>query len=693
MIGKISVVTLLLVVLVECQLQCTPASLGYGEEYFKLILSSPTEQRLSQTEAKNYADPGWQIHDSRNRPVIVRVDYKDMRKGIPGRYELVYRAFLEDASGEPTGNGIGEPAYRYVEVYDIDECAEGLHYCSAHATCRNTIGSYECICNPGYRGDGRVCYDIDECADGTHGCSQYATCYNVPGSYNCVCNQGFIGDGRTCNDIDECALGTDDCSEFAECRNTPGRYECKCRKGYEGNGRQCTPVNVCAQGQHNCHYQAICLVRPDGGFECRCREGFYGDGVTSCEDVNECELNTHNCPAHSLCVNTIGSYQCNCIHGFEKKSDGTCVDVNECLRNTYYCPQHSTCFNTVGGYECKCHEGYKFVNGICESINDGGPKFFLQGGDRIQIPQFTSFKEPGVRYADEKDPVNLDVKIPSELEGIARKCGDFPIKYTVTDSLTGRRASKTRIVEVTPVDQCLLTDGSEFAARCHPYASCIFVANPSQHDCHYRCQCKEGYKGNGIGVDGCVDALPPTLIYNGPNPYEIIHCIVCGEAISTPDLRQPIITKALDYTPYGKSEDVSDRITLTTEPSHKPNCLIHNYRVTDLAGNEATRSVTVCLKIEDMRTTIMEMKALYSWQIWIIKNIAYACFVIFAIFCVWEFGHYVAACFRVLLSGSKKPSWEDFNDAYSVWFRILHPFSSQNTIRTLVHKKVPTPYF
>ena len=39
---------------------------------------------------------------------------------------------------------------------DIDECSSG-HQCDSSATCYNTVGSYTCICNSGYTGDGRTC--------------------------------------------------------------------------------------------------------------------------------------------------------------------------------------------------------------------------------------------------------------------------------------------------------------------------------------------------------------------------------------------------------------------------------------------------------------------------------------------------------------------------------------------------------
>lgn len=40
---------------------------------------------------------------------------------------------------------------------DLNECTEGIDDCADYGICINTIGSYECICNNGYSGDGREC--------------------------------------------------------------------------------------------------------------------------------------------------------------------------------------------------------------------------------------------------------------------------------------------------------------------------------------------------------------------------------------------------------------------------------------------------------------------------------------------------------------------------------------------------------
>ena len=41
--------------------------------------------------------------------------------------------------------------------------------------------------------------DIDECINGQSMCSDNATCTNTEGSYTCMCESGFAGDGYNCS--------------------------------------------------------------------------------------------------------------------------------------------------------------------------------------------------------------------------------------------------------------------------------------------------------------------------------------------------------------------------------------------------------------------------------------------------------------------------------------------------------------
>lgn len=109
---------------------------------------------------------------------------------------------------------------------DIDECRKNpFVVCGVDSECRNSLGSYRCVCKPGFRHrhtpedpapEGRPtlqgavtpnrpsCVDINECEETPQLCQQ--RCTNLWGSYKCHCRPGFrlSADGRTCADVDEC---------------------------------------------------------------------------------------------------------------------------------------------------------------------------------------------------------------------------------------------------------------------------------------------------------------------------------------------------------------------------------------------------------------------------------------------------------------------------------------------------------
>ncbi|XP_001920501.5 hemicentin-1 [Danio rerio] len=68
---------------------------------------------------------------------------------------------------------------------DIDECAFRK---PCQHECRNTIGSYQCTCPPGYQllSNGRTCKDIDECTVQGVQCGPNQMCFNTRGGYQCL---------------------------------------------------------------------------------------------------------------------------------------------------------------------------------------------------------------------------------------------------------------------------------------------------------------------------------------------------------------------------------------------------------------------------------------------------------------------------------------------------------------------------
>lgn len=68
---------------------------------------------------------------------------------------------------------------------DIDECANRD---TCQHECKNTFGSYQCICPPGYRLmlNGKTCQDVDECLEQNVRCGPSRMCFNMRGSYQCL---------------------------------------------------------------------------------------------------------------------------------------------------------------------------------------------------------------------------------------------------------------------------------------------------------------------------------------------------------------------------------------------------------------------------------------------------------------------------------------------------------------------------
>ncbi|XP_053372966.1 uncharacterized protein LOC123561091 [Mercenaria mercenaria] len=288
---------------------------------------------------------------------------------------------------------------------DVDGKCEDDNECNITSVCSqvciNTVGSYSCQCNNGYRlaQDGATCNDINECEESTSGCIQ--VCTNTAGSYNCSCYDGFtynatskscdkdqtgptgcdaldcnsaagctlnetnlpvcfcdsgyqIQANNTCTDIDECTSAV--CSQT--CSNTVGSYSCGCFTGYSllNDRVSCEPCPFPNYGE-NCDLTCQCgrgSLRCDPVRGCVCKAGWTG---THCDtDVNECLVPNTCKDVNKVCTNTIGSHTCSCRSGYSL-SNNSCVDIDECndpALNT--CEQ--VCTNTVGGFSCSCNSGY-----------------------------------------------------------------------------------------------------------------------------------------------------------------------------------------------------------------------------------------------------------------------------------------------------------------------------------------------
>ncbi|GFQ93295.1 uncharacterized protein TNCT_418101, partial [Trichonephila clavata] len=93
-----------------------------------------------------------------------------------------------------------------------------------------------CKCPVGYEDVHGSCEDINECLT-NNTCHPTAKCINTVGSYDCKCEKGYRKHERedACEDINECDEDPDLCqtSNRVKCVNLPGTYKCECLRGFE----------------------------------------------------------------------------------------------------------------------------------------------------------------------------------------------------------------------------------------------------------------------------------------------------------------------------------------------------------------------------------------------------------------------------------------------------------------------------
>ncbi|XP_067945057.1 fibrillin-1-like [Watersipora subatra] len=161
-------------------------------------------------------------------------------------------------------------------------------------------------------------------------------------------------------DIDECTTRKPCNGVNSTCINTPGSFECQCLVGYAGDGvLTCVDVDECQMNVCGV-VNATCTNLP-GSFKCDCPEGYLSAGKEGCFDGRTpCPDKSNICSLDGQCSYNVGtkSFNCSCKAGF--KGDGkTCHDINECTDKPNLCiNNNSTCVNTHGSYYCTCPSGF-----------------------------------------------------------------------------------------------------------------------------------------------------------------------------------------------------------------------------------------------------------------------------------------------------------------------------------------------
>lgn len=306
---------------------------------------------------------------------------------------------------------------------DIDECKLFDNNICGGGVCKNTIGSFECICPYGYRldADAKVCRDINECKENNY-CPDH--CTNTPGGWKCNCPEDYEtgADGKFCifNPEGTCFRQVDpplklpskeDYANYADLHYSGGMGNFS---AYDNSLYDPDVTYTCSQPYMNlvskrdcccgtmagvCFGQANLCPRP-GSLEweeiCVYTTKQQTTQATP-QKLKDQPDNSVECP-DNYCVNGYCTYDdvgilCVCFEKYHWVDDlQGCEKDSYCNLNEGVC-QNGVCHNINMDYEeigfnpfyCSCHTGFRAINNstACENINEcliEGPNAVCQNG-------------------------------------------------------------------------------------------------------------------------------------------------------------------------------------------------------------------------------------------------------------------------------------------------------------------------
>ncbi|XP_076342410.1 uncharacterized protein LOC143242798 [Tachypleus tridentatus] len=144
---------------------------------------------------------------------------------------------------------VNKEKLKETKIEPINQCSSPRRICPIHTDCvkHNENIEFSCTCKKhfkmiygfsiGKKGRVEYCEDINEC-DSPNACPKFATCVNTIGSYSCPCDEGYKlksnnDDPKKTDCIGVCS--DNPCGKNGQCVPTNSdKFYCKCDKGYAG---------------------------------------------------------------------------------------------------------------------------------------------------------------------------------------------------------------------------------------------------------------------------------------------------------------------------------------------------------------------------------------------------------------------------------------------------------------------------
>ncbi|XP_070776266.1 fibulin-5 [Enoplosus armatus] len=328
----------------------------------------------------------------------------------------------------------------------------GFRFCSSARMLAALVFILLCVqpghgqtCTEGFAYDRRArqCIDVDECRTLPDACRGDMRCVNQNGGYLCIprtlYNQPFRPETPVLPEpvYPDPSVGFSDTFPQAPPRSVEPSYPrvrttAQCILGYTpAEDGTCNDIDECETNSHHCNPTQVC-INTAGGYTCSCTEGYWLIGG-QCQDIDECRYGY----CQQLCANVPGSYSCSCNPGFILNPDSrTCQDVDECEDE----PCTHGCFNTYGSFMCNCDEGFELASDgtSCIDLDECSFSEFLCQHRCVNTPgSFSCICPPGYYvYEDGRSCEDInECDTGNNTCTTAQVCFNFQGGYTCLDPL------------------------------------------------------------------------------------------------------------------------------------------------------------------------------------------------------------------------------------------------------------------